>query len=75
MGNFKALLHLLNRKSFLFCRQLVKREDFYQRKLMQRIEYLRNIWRELANGNNSSISLLKSAVEFYIEFMKHFHLS
>jgi hypothetical protein len=49
--------------------------DNVQRELIQRIEYLPNICTELANGEKNSISSLKSAVEFYIEFMKHFHPS
>jgi hypothetical protein len=39
------------------------------------IEYSPNICTELANGDKSSIPSLKSAIEFYTEFMKHFHSS
>ncbi|CAF3331453.1 unnamed protein product [Rotaria sp. Silwood2] len=49
--------------------------DNVQQELIQRIEYLPNICTELASGDQSSIPLLKPAVEFYIEFMKHFHPS
>ncbi|CAF2803747.1 unnamed protein product [Rotaria sp. Silwood2] len=46
-----------------------------QRELIQHIEYLPSIFIELANGDKSSIPSLKSAIEFYREFMKHFHSS
>jgi hypothetical protein len=46
-----------------------------QRELIQRIEYLPNICTEFANGKDNSIPLLKSAFDFYKEFMKHFHSS
>ncbi|CAF4717940.1 unnamed protein product [Rotaria sp. Silwood2] len=46
-----------------------------QRELIQRIEYLPNICTELANGKDNSILLLKSAFDFYKEFMEHFHSS
>ncbi|CAF5105974.1 unnamed protein product [Rotaria sp. Silwood1] len=46
-----------------------------QRELIQRIEYLPNICTKLASGQENSILSLKSALDFYTEFMKHFHLS
>lgn len=46
-----------------------------QRELIERIEYLPNICTELTNGDKGSILSLKAAVEFYKEFLQHFHSS
>ena len=46
-----------------------------QRELIERIEYLPNICSELTRGDKGSILSLKLAVEFYQEFIKHFHPS
>ncbi|CAF4483727.1 unnamed protein product [Rotaria sp. Silwood2] len=49
--------------------------DNVQLELIQRIEYLPNICKQLASRDKSFIPLLEPALEFYIEFMKYFHSS
>ncbi|CAF0803382.1 unnamed protein product [Rotaria sordida] len=68
-------IHEIEKQYAQLCMDMSIKGDNVQRELIQRIEYLPNICTELASGDQTSIPLLKPAMEFYIEFMKHFHPS
>ncbi|CAF3801218.1 unnamed protein product [Adineta steineri] len=68
-------IHEIEKQYAQLCTDMSIKGDNVQRELIERIEYLPNICTELANGEKNSIPSLKSAVEFYLEFMKHFHSS
>ncbi|CAF1226820.1 unnamed protein product [Adineta ricciae] len=66
-------IHEIEKQYTQLCHDMSIKGENVQKELIQRIEYLPNICTELVNGETSLIGLLKPTVEFYIEFMKHFH--
>ncbi|UJR34301.1 hypothetical protein I4U23_021704 [Adineta vaga] len=66
-------IHEIDKQYLQLCQEMSIKGDHVQKELIQRIELLPNICNELANDETSLIQLLKSTVEFYLEFMKHFH--
>ena len=44
-----------------------------EQELVERIEHLPSICSELADGDRSPLSALKPAIDFYLEFLAHFH--
>ncbi|CAF0975254.1 unnamed protein product [Rotaria magnacalcarata] len=68
-------IHEIEKQYAQLCNDMSIKGDNVQRELIQRIECLPSICTELASGDQCSIPSLKAAVEFYIDFMKHFHSS
>lgn len=66
-------IHEIQKQYSQLCLDMSIKGENIERELIERIENLPSICSDLTNGDQNPISSLKSAVEFYNEFIKHFY--